>query len=115
MPRYEILRKRRMMGGRKTAAQRAARRAKILKSLKAINRFLKRTKAISKVSGLASQYNVPYAGMINQHSKRLGYGKKRKVIRSRIVRRPRKTVSRTISRGYGINLAGSRRGYGLHL
>jgi hypothetical protein len=72
------------------------------------NRFLKRTKAISRAAKFADQLGLhPYAGKVGQVASQLGYGRrKRRVVR----RRRRTTKGKGIGLpGGGVRLAGRRR------
>ena len=46
------------------------------KAIKKADKFLKKTKVISKVSGALGSVGVPYAGAVSNVSGKLGYGKR---------------------------------------
>ena len=73
---------------------------------KKANRFLRKTKIVSRVGKALGMAGVPYAGKIASTAGALGYGKKR---RRRVVRRRRRGRGVTLAGG-GIRLAGGRYG-----
>ena len=60
--------------------------AGFLDALKSAHDWIRKNKIISTVSGASSKVGVPYAGAINTASSALGYGRRRRVVRRRVVR-----------------------------
>ena len=78
----------------------------VLKFGSRANRWLKKTKAISKAAGIGSALGLPYAGTIKRTAGMVGYGKRRR----RVVRRRRRQYGKGIGlSGGALMLAGQRR------
>ena len=61
--------------------------AGFLDALRSAHRWIKDNKIISTVSGALSKVGIPYAGAINTASSALGYGRRSRVVKRRVVRR----------------------------
>lgn len=87
--------RRRVVGGRRGGSW-----AGFKRFMGSANKFLRKTKLISRVGKLASMEGVPYAGTIGSVAGKLGYG------RRRTVRRRRRRGKGVSPAGGGVYLAG---------
>ncbi len=101
MPRRKRTTKRKTAVARRRTYRRSMRGRGFMSFLKGANRFLKKTKLLSRGGKALSMLGVPYAGTAGRVAGAVGYGKRRSKRRFKRVVRRRK-------RGRGASLAGGR-------
>lgn len=82
MPRRRTTKSRKVVARRRRGGARQRGRG-FMDFLRGANRFLKRTKLISRAGRIGSMLGVPYVGTIGKYAGKVGYGRKRTVRRRR--------------------------------
>lgn len=82
--------------------------------MKKANKFLKKTKLLSRTAGLASKFGVPYVGAVGTAARVAGYGRKRRGGALKLAgqgrrRRGARTYRRKRRRGRGLAPVGGMR------